>query len=62
MKPNGKTFKQNLKLKLPVFGVVSIILWFGAGGGGIPHLVADRVRIFRFRGIAPVPFAWTCRR
>ena len=36
MKPNGKPFKQNLKLKLPAFAVVSIILWFGTGAMGFP--------------------------
>ena len=36
MRSNGKTFRQNLKFKLPVFGVVSIILWFGTGAVGFP--------------------------
>ncbi len=36
MKPNGKPFKQNLKYKLPVFAVVSVILWFGTGALGFP--------------------------
>lgn len=59
MKPNGKTFKQNLKFKLPVFGVVSIILWFGTGAVCFPIWWQIEFVSFAFVGYFCSSY-WTC--
>ena len=51
MRTKARVFKQNLKYKLPVFGIVATLIWFGSGALGFPKWWQIEFVAFAFVGL-----------